>query len=172
MAQLALPLRSSPTATTSTPKKPTPTGACHQRPQRLRAAAAAPPVRQRRLARLLLDRPPRPRSTPQRTSHRRRPPCATGSSPCPGTPRQPQRPTQTAPAAQLALGHGLHHRPGTHPQPAPAHLSRRSARATNRTKPRTPVLHAPKRAGPPTRTSPAATRPQTPIPQTRRWIQA
>ena len=40
-----------------------------------------------------------------------------------GPPRQPQRTPQTAPAAQLAMGKHLHHRPGTHPRPAPAHLS-------------------------------------------------
>ena len=89
-------------------------------------------------------------------------------------------PPQTAPAAQLALGTHLHHRPATNPQPAPAHLSRpqrpaqrsRTPPATNPHQPRTPILHAPKRAGPHTRTSPAATRPQPPIPQARRWIQA
>ena len=63
---------------------------------------------------------------PQRTSHRRRHRAQTAPHSA-RTPPQPQRPPQTAPAAQLALGHGLHHRPGTHPQPAPAHLSRRSA---------------------------------------------
>ena len=42
-----------------------------------------------------------------------------------GPPRQPQPTPQTAPAAQLAMGKHLHHRPGTHPQPAPAHLTRR-----------------------------------------------
>ena len=80
-----------------------------------------------------------------------------------------------APAAQLALGTHLHHRPATNPQPAPTHLSRpqrpaqrsptRTPPATNPHQPRTPILHAPKRAGPHTRTSPAATRPQPPIPQ-------
>ena len=78
------------------------------------------------------------------------------------------------------LGKHLHHRPATNPQPAPAHLSRpqRPAQrrptppATNPHQPHTPILHAPKRAGPHTRTSPAATRPQPPIPQARRWIQA
>ena len=97
-----------------------------------------------------------------------------------GPPRQPQRPTQTAPAAQLAMGTHLHHRPATNPQPAPTHLSRpqrpaqrsRTPPATNPHQPHTPILHAPKRAGPHTRTSPAATRPQPPIPQARRWIQA
>ena len=67
------------------------------------------------------------------------------------------------------MGKHLHHRPATNPQPTPAHLSRRSAPGAaqpNPTRhqphqPRTPVLHAPKRAGPHTRTSPAATRPQT-----------
>ena len=74
----------------------------------------------------------------------------------------------------------LHHRPATHPQPAPAHLSgaQRPAQrsptpsATNPHTAPTPTTHAPKRAGPPKRTSPAATRPQPPIPQARRWIQA
>ena len=97
-----------------------------------------------------------------------------------GPPRQPQPPPQTAPAAQLAMGTHLHHRPATNPQPAPTHLSRpqRPAQrrptppATNPHQPHTPILHAPKRAGPHTRTSPAATRPQPPIPQARRWIQA
>ena len=97
-----------------------------------------------------------------------------------GPPRQPQRPTQTAPAAQLALAEHLHHRPATHPQPAPTHLNRRSAPGAaqpNPTRhqphqPPTPTTHAPKRAGPPKHTSPAATRPQPPIPQARRWIQA
>ena len=98
-----------------------------------------------------------------------------------GPPRQPQPPTQTAPAAQLAMGTHLHHRPATNPQPAPTpHLSRpqrpaqrsRTPPATNPHQPHTPILHAPKRAGPHTRTSPAATRPQPPIPQARRWIQA
>ena len=67
---------------------------------------------------------------------------------------------------------------GRHPQPAPAHLSRpqrpaqrsQTPHATNPHQPHTPILHAPKRAGPHTRTSPAATRPQPPIPQARRWI--
>ena len=105
---------------------------------------------------------------PQPAPHRARPP------------RQPQRTPQTAPAAQLAMGKHLHHRPGTHSQPAPAHLSRPQrpgAAQPHPTRhqphqPRTPVRHAPKRAGPHTRTSPTATRPQPPIPQTRRWIQA
>ena len=78
------------------------------------------------------------------------------------------------------MGKHLHHRPGTHPQPAPTHLSRpqrpaqrsQTPHATNPHQPHTPILHAPKRAGPHTRTSPAATRPQPPIPQARRWIQA
>ena len=87
--------------------------------------------RQRRLARLLraraqpraLDRPPRAHP-PHAPAHRR------GHHPQPAPhrarpPRQPQRPPQTAPAAQLAMGKHLHHRPATHPQPAPAHLSRR-----------------------------------------------
>ena len=107
-------------------------------------------------------------------------PSATGSSPWRAASSTTQGPPQTAPAAQLALAEHLHHRPGTHPQPAPAHLSRpqRPAQrsptppATNPHQPRTPILHAPKRARPHTRTSPAATRPQPPIPQTRRWIQA
>ena len=94
---------------------------------------------------------------PQPAPHRARPP------------RQPQRPTQTAPAAQLALAEHLHHRPATNPQPTPAHLTRapRPAQhnptppATNPPQPRTPVPHAPKRASPHTRTSPTATRPQT-----------
>ena len=50
---------------------------------------------------------------PQPAPHRARPP------------RQPQRTPQTPPAAQLAMGKHLHHRPATHPQPAPTHLSRR-----------------------------------------------
>ena len=97
-------------------------------------------------------------------------------------------PPQTAPAAQLAMGKHLHHRPGTHPQPAPAHLSRRAApRAAqpNPTRhqphqPRTPVPHSsparpktPQNA--PAGTNTPAQRPPGPkptIPQTRRWIQA
>ena len=125
-----------------------------------------------------LDRPPRPHP-PRAPAHRR----SHHPQPAPHRarpPRQPQRPTQTAPAQALAMSKHLHHRPATNPQPAPTHLSRRSAPGAaqpNPTRhqphqPRTPVLHAPKRAGPHTRTSPAATRPQTPIPQTRRWIQA
>ena len=108
---------------------------------------------------------------------------ATIAKPAPhraGPPRQPQPPPQTAPAAQLAMGTHLHHRPATNPQPAPTHLSRpqrpaqrsRTPPATNPHQPHTPILHAPKRAGPHTRTSPTATRPQPPIPQARRWIQA
>ena len=108
-----------------------------------------------------------------------RPPSATGSSPC-RPPRQPQRPTQTAPAAQLALAEHLHHRPGTHPQPAPTHLSgaQRPAQrsptpsATNRTSP-APHSCTPQNA--PARTHAPAQRPPGPkpsIPQTRRWIQA
>ena len=117
------------------PPRPRPSRACHQRPQRQRPASLPlrTVLRQRRLARLrrtrpqppALDSPPRT-PPPQRTSHRRRHRAQTAPHSA-RTPPQPQRPPQTAPAAQLALGHGLHHRPGTHPQPAPAHLSRRSA---------------------------------------------
>ena len=184
VAQLALPLlrhrqtRPRHLCRRHLPPRPRHRGARQQRPQRERRAQPLPLrtiPRQRRLARLLraraqprpLDRPPRPRP-PHAPTHRR----SHHPQPAPhraGPPRQPQRPTQTAPAAQLAMGKHLHHRPATHPQPAPAHLSRRSApRAaqSNPTRhqphqPRTPVPHAPKRAGPHTRTSPAATRPQT-----------
>ena len=84
---------------------------------------------------------------------------ATIAQPAPhraGPPRQPQRPTQTAPAAQLALAEHLHHRPATHPQPAPAHLSgaqrpaQRSPTPSATNPPPAPQprpLHAPKRAG-------------------------
>ena len=105
-----------------------------QRPQRERRAQPLPLrtiLRQRRLARLLrarpqpraLDRPPRPRP-PHAPAHRR------GHHPQPAPhrarpPRQPQRPTQTPPAAQLAMGKHLHHRPRPDPQPAPTHLTRR-----------------------------------------------
>ena len=96
------------------------------------------------------------------------------------TPRQPQRPPQTAPAAQLAMGKHLHHRPGTHPQPAPTHLSRpqrpaqrsRTPPATNRT---SPALQSCTPQNAPARTHAPAQRPPGPkpsIPQTRRWIQA
>ena len=71
------------------------------------------------------------------------------------------------PAAQL-VGKHLHHRPGTHPRPATAHLSRpqrpaqrsRTPPATNRTSP-APQSCTPQNAPARTRTSPAATRPQT-----------
>ena len=171
------------------PPKPRHSRARHQRPQRRLRAQPLPlgtVLRQRRLARLLRARAqPRPLGGPPRAHPPRAPTHRRGHHPQPaphraGPPRQPQRPTQTAPAAQLALAEHLHHRPATNPQPAPTHLSRpqRPAQrrptppATNPHQPRTPILHAPKRAGPHTRTSPAATRPQPPIPQARRWIQA
>ena len=195
VAQLAIPLlRHRPSrprhqSRRRKPSRPRHSRARHQRPQRRLRAQPLPlrtVPRQRRLARLLraraqprpLDRPPRAHP-PRAPTHRR------GHHPQPaphraGPPRQPQRTPQTAPAAQLALAEHLHHRPATNPQPAPAHLSRpqRPAQrrptppATNPHQPHTPILHAPKRAGPHTRTSPTANRPQPPIPQTRRWIQA
>ena len=176
---------SSPTDTTSTPSRADANHRGHATVELairdLKEGSRAQPLplrtvpRQRRLARLQraraqprpLDRPPRAHP-PRAPAHRR------GHHPQPaphraGPPRQPQRPTQTAPAAQLALAEHLHHRPATNPQPAPAHLSRpqRPAQrrptppATNPHQPRTPILHAPKRAGPHTHTSPAATRPPT-----------
>ena len=136
----------------------------HQRPQRrLRAqplvlrngAWLACCVLAHNLARRPASGAPTPRGRghhPQPAPHRA------------GPPRQPQPPPQTAPAAQLAMGTHLHHRPATNPQPAPTHLSRpqrpaqrsRTPPATNPHQPHTPILHAPKRAGPHTRTSPAA----------------
>ena len=185
---------SSPTDTTSTPKPPTQTIAAtpqssspSETSKKAPGSAAAPqdsspPTAPGSPAACSLTTSPAgwPRAHPPRAPTHRR-----GHHPQPaphraGPPRQPQRPPQTAPAAQLALGKHLHHRPATNPQPPPAHLSRpqRPAQrtptppATNPHQPRTPILHAPKRAGPHTRTSPAATRPQPPIPQARRWIQA
>ena len=84
------------------------------------------------------------------------------------------------PAAQLAMGKHLHHRPGTHPQPAPTHLSRpqrpaqrsRTPPATNRT---SPALQSCTPQNAPARTHAPAQRPPDPkpsIPQTRPWIQA
>ena len=167
VAQLALPLlrhrqtRPRHRRRRRKPPRPRHSRARHQRPQRRLRAQPLPLrtiPRQRRLARLLraraqprpLDRPPRPRP-PHNAAHRR------GHHPQPaphraGPPRQPQRPTQTAPAAQLALAEHLHHRPGTHPQPAPTHLSgaQRPAQrsptpsATNPPQPPTPTTHAPK----------------------------
>ena len=74
----------------------------------------------------------------------------------------------------------LHHRPGTHPQPAPTHLTRpqrpaqrsRTPRATTRT---SPALQSCTPQNAPARTHAPAQRPPGPkpsIPQTRRWIQA
>ena len=116
------------------PPKPRHSRTRHSRPQRQRRAQPLPlrtVLRQRRLARLQrartqprpLDRPPRthpPHSAAHRRGHHPRPAPHRG-----GPPRQPLRPPQTAPAAQLALAEHLHHRPRPDPQPAPAHLSRR-----------------------------------------------
>ena len=54
-----------------------------------------------------------------------------------------QRPPQTAPARELALGPHLHHSPGTHPQPAPAHLTRRPGPAQPTSTPAPPTRHRP-----------------------------
>ena len=114
-------------------------------------------LRQRRLSRLrrtrpqppALDSPPRT-PPPHRTAHRRR----HRAQPAPHsarTPPQPQRPPQTAPPAQLALAEHLHHSAGTHPQPAPAHLTSSpgpaqptsTPSATNPPAPHTPSPHTP-----------------------------
>ena len=82
---------------------------------------------------------------------------------------------------ELAMGHGLHHSPATHPRPAPAHLTRspapgaaqphptRHQPATAPTpRPHTP-LNTPGRPHTPARHQPAQHRPPS---QARRWIQA
>ena len=123
--------------------------------------------------------PPTSDAPTPRASSPSRPPSATGSSPC----RAASSTTAAATdCACRSTGHGQTPSPPPWDTSAtcPAHLSRpqRPAQrrptppATNPHQPHTPILHAPKRAGPHTRTSPAATRPQPPIPQTRRWIQA
>ena len=151
------------------PPRPRHSRARHQRPQRRLRAQPLPLrtiPRQRRLARLLraraqprpLDRPPRPRP-PHNASSPSRPPSATGSSPCRAASSTTAADTDCACRStgpgQNTFTTALQHIRNL------AHLS-----------PATPILHAPKRAGPPKHTSPAATRPQPPIPQARRWIQA
>ena len=160
------------------PPRPRHRRARHQRPQRKLRAQPLPlrtVLRQRRLARLLrartqppaLGRPPR-QSPPAPPAHRR------GHHPQPaahsaGPPRQPQRPPQAPPAPQLALGAHLHHSPATHPQPAPARLTRpqRPAQrtstpsATNPCQPRTPTPHAPTPTRHTRTPTPAPTNPKT-----------
>ena len=160
------------------PPRPRHRRARHQRPQRRLRAQPLPlrtVLRQRRLARLLraraqpraLDRPPR-RRPPHSAAHRR------GHHPQPaphsaGPPRQPQRPPQAPPAVAVAMGHRLHQRTPTNPQPAPAHLSRpqRPAQrsptppATNPHRPRTPAPHAPTPTQHTRAPTPASTNPKT-----------
>ena len=105
---------------------------------------------------------------PTRAAHRR------GHHPQPaphsaGPPRQPQRPPQAPPAVAVAMGHRLHQRTPTNPQPAPAHLSRpqRPAQrsptppATNPHRPRTPAPRAPTPTQHTRAPTPASTNPKT-----------
>ena len=159
------------------PPRPRHRRARHQRPQRRLRAQPLPLrtiLRQRRLARLLRARaqpralgPPASAAPTPHASSPSRPPSATGSSPC-RPPRQPQRPPQAPPAVAVAMGHRLHQRPATNPQPAPAHLSRpqRPAQrsptpsATNPHRPRTPAPHAPTPTQHTPRTNPGTHQPQ------------
>ena len=176
---------SSPTDTTSTPVPPTPTteptppwSSPSETSKRAPGSAAAPPDDSSPTAPgspAACSRTTSPAGppasdapTPQRSSPSR-PPSATGSSPC----QAASSTTAGRHKLRLPLNWPWANTFTTalqrHPQPAPTHLSRRSAPGAaqpNPTRhqphqPRTPVLHAPKRAGPHTRTSPAATQPQT-----------
>ena len=62
--------------------------------------------------------------------------------------RQPQPPTQTAPARTLALGAHLHHRPATNRQPAPAHLTHPHQRLRRAHPQRPPTHHQQHRPNP------------------------
>ena len=142
--------------------------------------------RQRRLARLLRPRAqPRPLDRPPRAHPPRAPTHRRGHHPQPAPHRGRAASSTTAADTDCACRSTG---PGRTPSPPPCNESATCPSSSEpptapgaaqpnptppptRTSPHTPILHAPKRAGPHTHTSPAATRPQPPIPQARRWIQ-